>query len=148
MLTFHCPCRVIFIEYMRVFNITIAISIYISLGRCNIIVLWWYNVDRQSTWIKHMDAVFGHDDAYCSYQVECMYIHYELCILRFYEACLGLVGFSMLGLSASHGQRIWVVTHFNFISSYFCIVFNQSEWLKFIWVNLLKTRIKKTRNCS
>ena len=55
-----------------------------------------------------MDAVLGHDDVYCSYQVECMYIHYELYILRFYEACSGLMGFSMLGLSACHGQRIWV----------------------------------------
>ena len=57
----------------------------------------------------HMDAVFGHDDVSCSYQIECMYIHYELCILRFYETCLGLMGFSMLGLSVGHGQRIWVV---------------------------------------
>ena len=39
-----------------------------------------------------------------------MYIHYELCILRFYEACLGLVGFCLLSLSADHGQRFWVVT--------------------------------------
>ena len=67
-------------------------------------------MDRQSTWIVHIDAVFGYDDVYCSYQVECMYIHYELCILRFYEACLGLVGFSMLGLNTNHGQRIWVMT--------------------------------------
>ena len=57
-----------------------------------------------------MDAMFEHDDVYCSYQVECMYIHYELFILRFYEACLGLEGFSMLGLNADHGQRIWIVT--------------------------------------
>ena len=51
----------------------------------------------------HMDAVFGHDDVYYLYQVECMYIHYELCILRFYEVCLGLVGFSMLCLSIGNG---------------------------------------------
>ena len=37
----------------------------------------------------HIDAVFGHNDVYCSYQVEFIYIHYELCIFRFYEACLG-----------------------------------------------------------
>ena len=28
-------------------------------------------------------------------KLKCMYIHYELCILRFYEACLGLVGFCL-----------------------------------------------------
>ena len=44
-------------------------------------------------------------------RLNCMYIHYELCILRFYEACFGLVGFCLLGLSASHGRRIWVVTN-------------------------------------
>ena len=58
----------------------------------------------------HMDVVFWYDDVYCLYRDECMYIHYELCILRFYEAFLGLVGFSMLGLSSGHDQRIWVVT--------------------------------------
>ena len=26
-------------------------------------------------------------------RLKCMYIHYEFCILRFYEACSGLVGF-------------------------------------------------------
>ena len=56
-----------------------------------------------------MDVVFGHD-VYCSYQVECMYIHYELCILRFYETCLDIMGFSMLGLCIGHGQKIWIVT--------------------------------------
>ena len=39
-----------------------------------------------------------------------MYIHYELCILRFYEVCLDLVSFCLLGLSANHGRRFWVVT--------------------------------------
>ena len=34
-----------------------------------------------------------------------MYIHYELCILRFYEACLGLVGLCMLGLNIGQCQR-------------------------------------------
>ena len=38
-------------------------------------------------------------------RLKCMYIHYKLCILRFYEACLGLVDLCMLGLSADHGQR-------------------------------------------
>ena len=42
-------------------------------------------------------------------RLRCMYIHYALCILKFYEVCLDLVGFCLLGLSIDHDRRFKVV---------------------------------------
>ena len=109
--TFRCLCRVIFIEYVTMFMQYNSYKYMYIFGACEIQlyygdIKWIDRAHELYIWMLSLGMMM----IVVNNRLKGMYIHYELCILRFYKTCLGIVGFSMLGLCIGHGQKIWIVT--------------------------------------